>query len=151
MSDRYARAELVKRFRDATHFIADDGYPAIRVLTNEQASDLAFEFFEELNTKETKARRSSARKKKPAAMTEGVIAGPTDAEAVKRLRWLLDPELDRRPLDERADEALDLLSQACERNRPGYERLCLASIPSDLERHRRRKGLTTAVLNGTIW
>lgn len=46
MTDPYA--ELVARFHAATHFIASDGHPAIRVLTDEQSADVAFALIEEL-------------------------------------------------------------------------------------------------------
>jgi len=42
------RVELIDRFTAATHFIADDGYPAIRVLTSEESADLALTVIEQL-------------------------------------------------------------------------------------------------------
>lgn len=54
----------------------------------------------------------------------------TDAEAVRRCRVLLDPELrdEFQSLDSAVDEALNILSLACQENRPSFEARCLAKL-----------------------
>lgn len=39
------RCELIERYHSAIHFTADDGYPAMRILSAEELADIAIECF----------------------------------------------------------------------------------------------------------